>query len=128
MLRTFQMTLVSTKYYADVEQANVTINTNKNLPDDRMLHTVLTYPMTSFRGYKIKQEGKDQESIQSSTTPDPGHHIGKGQNTRKYHIQESQEVSPFPAGDHKAAMNREEYKTATKHKQLYAYTSFYLLP
>ena len=24
-------------------------------------------------------------------------------NTRKHHIQESQEVSPFPAGDHRAA-------------------------
>ena len=24
-----------------------------------------------------KEEGKDQESIQSSTTPDPGHHTGK---------------------------------------------------
>ena len=24
-----------------------------------------------------KEEGKDQESIQSSTTPDPGHHMGK---------------------------------------------------
>ena len=24
-------------------------------------------------------------------------------NTRKHHIKESQEVSPFPAGDHKAA-------------------------
>ena len=24
-----------------------------------------------------KKEGKDQESIQSSTTPDLGHHIGK---------------------------------------------------
>ena len=23
-----------------------------------------------------KKEGKDQESIQSSTTPDPGHHMG----------------------------------------------------
>ena len=23
------------------------------------------------------KEGKDQESIQSNTTPDPGHHIGK---------------------------------------------------
>ena len=27
-------------------------------------------------------------------------------NTRKHHIQESQEVSPSPAGDHKAAMNK----------------------
>ena len=27
--------------------------------------------------YKSKKEGKDQELIQSSTTPDPGHHKGK---------------------------------------------------
>ena len=32
----------------------------------------------------------------------------KYQNTRKYHTQESQEVSTFPAGDHKAARNRED--------------------
>ena len=25
---------------------------------------------------KSKEEGKDQESIQSNTTPDPGHHMG----------------------------------------------------
>ena len=30
-----------------------------------------------------KEEGKDQESIQSSTTPDPGHHIGKMTQTKK---------------------------------------------
>ena len=35
-------------------------------------------------------------------------------NTRKHHIQESQEVSPFPAGDHKAAMNRQDCMTDTK--------------
>ena len=52
---------------------------------------------------KSKEEGKDHESIQSSTTPDPGHHMGNGKSTRKYHTQESQEVSPFTAGDHKAA-------------------------
>ena len=28
----------------------------------------------------------------------------------------SQEVSPFPAGDHKAAMNRQDSMTGTKHK------------
>ena len=27
--------------------------------------------------YESKEEGKDQESIQLSTTPDPGHHIVK---------------------------------------------------
>ena len=37
-------------------------------------------------------------------------------NTRKHHIQESQEVSPFPAGDHKAAMNRQESMTNKKLK------------
>ena len=26
---------------------------------------------------KSKKEGKDQEWIQSSTTPDPGYHMGK---------------------------------------------------
>ena len=49
-----------------------------------------------------KEVGKDQESIQSRTTPDQGHHMVK------YHIQKNQEVSPFPAGDHKASMNRQE--------------------
>ena len=37
-------------------------------------------------------------------------------NTRKHHIQESQEVSPFPAGDHKAARNRQDRMTLTKVK------------
>ena len=37
---------------------------------------------------------------------------------RKLDTQESQEVSPFPAGDHKAARNRQEsiIKTNVKHK------------
>ena len=60
-------------------------------------------------------EGKDQESIQLSTTPDPGHHMGKWQNTRELQIQAGQEVNPFPVGDHKAAMKRQESMTNTKH-------------
>ena len=35
----------------------------------------LTKPII-FPDYS-KKEGKDQESIKSSTAPDPGHHIGK---------------------------------------------------
>ena len=50
---------------------------------------------------KSKEEVIDHASIQSNTTPDPGHHMGKCQNTRKHIIQERQEVSPFPAGDYK---------------------------
>ena len=46
--------------------------------------------------------------------------MGKRQKTNTHktqkHIQESQEVSLFPAGDHKAAINRQESMTNTKHK------------
>ena len=51
----------------------------------------------------------------SSTTPDPGCHMGKWQNKLKHHKQKPK-VSPFPAGDHKAAMNRRESMTNTRHK------------
>ena len=54
------------------------------------------------------EEGKDQESIQSSTTHGSGHLMRKWQKQKKHHIQESQEVSPFPASDHKAARNRQD--------------------
>ena len=62
---------------------------------------------------KSKDQGKDQESIQSITTPDPGHHK-KWQNTRKYHTQDSQEAIPFLAGDHNSAMNSHDNMTDTK--------------
>ena len=41
------------------------------------------------------------------------------QNTRNHHTQESQEVSPFPAGDHKAAWNRQDSitKKNTNHQK-----------
>ena len=41
---------------------------------------------------------------------------GSDKNDKKHHIQESQDTSPFPAGDHKVAMNRLESMTNTKHK------------
>ena len=37
-----------------------------------------------------------------------------GKVTRKHHKQESKEVSPFPAGDHKAARNRQDSMTDMK--------------
>ena len=48
-----------------------------------------------------KKEGKYQELIQSSTTPDPGYQWESDSITN-----ESQEVSPCPAGHHKASKNR----------------------
>ena len=45
---------------------------------------------------KNREEGTDQESIQSCAIPE--HH----------NIQERQEVNPFPGGDLKAARNRQD--------------------
>ena len=59
-----------------------------------------------------KKESNDQESIQSSTTPDPGFQW-EVTNSQLGITNESQEVSPFPAGDHKATINRH----AQKHNQ-----------
>ena len=43
--------------------------------------------------------------VQSSTTPDPGYQWESDKLTEDT-TNESQEVSPFPAGDHKAHINR----------------------
>ena len=74
-----------------------------------------TYPLfpkeVSFYGVwddflrPSKQGRKDQESIQSSTTPDPGYQWESDKLTEDT-TNESQEVSPFPAGDHEAHINR----------------------
>ena len=54
---------------------------------------------------KVKKEGKDKESIQ------PSPHLTQDTNWKVTPSQlnitnESQEVSPFQAGDHKASINR----------------------
>ena len=64
---------------------------------------------------------KDQESIQSSTTPDPGYQWESDKLTVDT-TNESQKVSPFPAGDHKAHLNRRaqrhsKHKTEQKQKR-----------
>ena len=64
------------------------------------------YTRNSFRGDLKsiqKKEGKDQESIQ--TTPDSGYQWESDNVTIRHHKRE-QEVSRFPAGDHKASTNR----------------------
>ena len=49
----------------------------------------------------VKKGGRYQESFQDTTQ-------GSDENKIKHHVQESQEVSPFPAGDHMATLNRQE--------------------
>ena len=56
--------------------------------------------------YETKNRGKDHESKQSSTTPDTGYQMGQYTTNSQFNTtNESQEVSPFPAADHKAAMS-----------------------
>ena len=64
---------------------------------------------------------QNQESIQSSTTPDPEYQWESDKLTVDT-TNESQEVSPFQAGDHKAHINRRaqrhsKHKTEQKHKR-----------
>ena len=58
-----------------------------------------------------KKVGKDQLLIQSSTTPDKD--TTREKKTQLNITHKSQEVSPFAADDHKAAMNRQKHG---KHK------------
>ena len=52
-----------------------------------------------------KNKGKDQVSIKSSYTPDPGYQWESDNFTIRHH-KRSQEVSPFLAGEHNASINR----------------------
>ena len=65
-----------------------------------------------------KKEGKDQESIQSSTTHDSGNHTGKRQKHKKTSLTREPRGQPFPNSEHKAARNRQASftKTNSKHK------------
>ena len=50
-------------------------------------------------------DSKDQESVQLSITSDKGNHGKVIKHTSKHHSQESREVNPYAAGDHKAVTN-----------------------
>ena len=56
------------------------------------------YALNPDRLINSKKEGKDQESIQSSTTPDPGHHMGKSQIHNKTSHTREPRGQPFPSG------------------------------
>ena len=46
--------------------------------------------------YQSKKDGKDKESIQSSTTPDPGYHWESDNFTTRHHKREPR-GQPFPS-------------------------------
>ena len=70
------------------------------------MHKVKGFGMLSRGNTGNKKEDKDQESIQLSTTPDPGYQWDPVSTSQLDITNESQEVSPFPAGVHKASINR----------------------
>ena len=70
-----------------------------------MLGECLLISRLPGKALKSKYGCKDQESIQSSTTPDPGYQWESDRLTVDT-TNESKEVSPFPEGDHKAHINR----------------------
>ena len=69
-------------------------------------------------GRQSKYGCKDQESIQSSTTPDPGYQWESDKLTEDT-TNESQEVSPFPAGStyKQTRTKHSKHKTEQKHKR-----------
>ena len=77
----------------------------------------MTHTYWSSLVLQSKEESIVQESIQSSTTPDPDTVWESDKNTRKHNTHASQEVSPLKAGDHKAVRNREDSITKTYMKK-----------
>ena len=76
-----------------------------NLIEKIILHSYVFFFKYIFKQFtelpsKGKEECKDQESIQSSTTPDPRHQNGKvTDNKYEHHTQEGQDVIYFLADD-----------------------------
>ena len=61
---------------------------------------------------KVRKKAKIRNQYnQAQPWSDPG----SDKNTIEHHIQQNQDVSPFPAGYHKAVMNSLGKKTNTKH-------------
>ena len=73
-----------------------------NLSENEQMYLFLSQAVTRYcmiflairRKLESKKEGKDQESIQSSTTPDPGYHC-ESDNFTIRHYNERIEVSPL---------------------------------
>ena len=60
------------------------------------------------RRFESKEECKEQESIRSNAHMTRDTTCESDKHTRKRHIQETQEISPFPASDNKAARNGQD--------------------
>ena len=100
----------------------------KNFPVDNMTPSRILHPLetdvslndaTSLRQRrytKSKLGGKDQESMQSSTRPEPGDHMGKRQQKKKTSHTREPRGEPFPSRCPQACNEHQESMTNTKHK------------
>ena len=79
------------------------------------------YQININQSVKSKKKGKDQESIQYQAPHLTQDTNGKMTTSQLDIKNESQEVSPFPAGDHKASINRsretDAHESITKTRQ-----------
>ena len=94
------------------------------------LHKVKGQRGVSGPGFKlIKLRKKVKIRNQCNQVPDLNQDTiwESDKNTRKHHIPESQKVSPFLEGDHKAARNRQPY-SAMASPRTHDYTSLLLIP
>ena len=85
----------------------------------KLHHHVASQHIQNF--LEVSKGAKIRNRVQSSTTPDPGYQWVSDKLTADT-TNESQEVSSFPAGDHKAHINRRaqrhsKHKTEQKHKR-----------
>ena len=66
--------------------------------------------------YVIKKKAKIRNRYNQVPNLTQGNGWESDCNTRIHHSQKRQEASPFPAGSHKAAMDRQDSMKDTKHK------------
>ena len=95
-----------------------TLSSESSLGASMMINPQDDFIVKNSFGLKINKKAKIRNQHHQIPTPDSGHHMGKLQNTRKRHKQESQEVSPFPAGDHKVTRNRQDSMTDKHETQI----------
>ena len=78
-----------------------------------MAFYLIQYIITETQSKYERQQGSGNDTIKYHTLPRIQH--GEVPKIRININNKSQEVSPFPAGDHKAAMNRRKSMRNTRH-------------
>ena len=88
------------------------------IPIPTLVNIHVTFTSTPLHvPHESTEEGKDRELIQSSITPDTGHHMGKSQKHKKTQHTREPRGQPFPSRgsqgckEQKRQHNKDEYET-----------------